>query len=225
MAARIIERVAVPYTIEGAQVRIGASIGIAVHERGETKPAALVRNADLALYCAKDAGRGTFRFYEDAMHVQASERRTLEEDLRDALGRGELALVYQPVVDVATEKISGFEVLIRWDHPTRGRISPDVFIPIAEEANLITRIGEWTIRSACAQAASWPDDLRVAVNVSPTQFAAGDITAVVVNALAQTRSCSLAAGARGDRKRVPGRRRRQYRHLQPFEGDRRAAGA
>ena len=125
-------------------------------------------------------------FYEEAMHEQASERRTLEEDLRDALGRGELSLVYQPVVDVATEKISGFEVLTRWDHPTRGRISPDIFIPIAEEANLIARIGEWTIRSACAQIAIWPKGLRIAVNVSPTQFAAGDITRVVLNAIAQT---------------------------------------
>ena len=186
LAARIIEAVSLPYIVEGSQVRIGASIGIAVHERGETKPSALVRNADLALYCAKDAGRGTFRFYEQAMHEQASERRTLEEDLRDALGRGELSLVYQPVVDVATEKIAGFEVLTRWDHPTRGRISPDIFIPIAEEANLIARIGEWTIRSACAQIAAWPEGLRVAVNVSPTQFAAGDITAVVLNAIAQT---------------------------------------
>ena len=186
LSLRIIEAVSLPYIVEGSQVRIGASIGVSVHQSGDINPASLVRNADLSLYCAKDAGRGTFRFYEEAMHEQASERRTLEEDLRDALGRGELSLVYQPVVDVATEKISGFEVLTRWDHPTRGRISPDIFIPIAEEANLIARIGEWTIRSACAQIAIWPKGLRIAVNVSPTQFAAGDITRVVLNAIAQT---------------------------------------
>ncbi len=185
LAARVIEAVAIPYIVEGAQVRIGVSVGIAVHVSGSTSPASLVRNADLALYCAKDAGRGVFRFYEQSMHEQASERRTLEEDLRDALSRGELSLVYQPVVDAATEKISGFEVLTRWDHPTRGRIGPDVFIPIAEEANLIGRIGEWTIRSACAQIALWPKGLCVAVNVSPSQFSAGDLTAVVINAIAQ----------------------------------------
>ena len=186
LAKRIIESLSLPYIVEGSQVRIGASIGIAVHESGEVKPASLVRNADLSLYSAKDAGRGTYRFYEESMHLEASERRTLEEDLRDALGRGELSLVYQPVIDVATEKIVGFEVLTRWDHPTRGRISPDVFIPIAEEANLIGRMGEWILRSACAQIAVWPGKLRIAVNVSPTQFAAGDITAVALNAIAQT---------------------------------------
>ena len=186
LAAHIIEALSIPYIVEGSQVRIGASIGIAIHELGEVQASSLVRNADLSLYCAKDAGRGTYRFYEAAMHEEASERRTLEEDLRDALNRGELSLVYQPVVDVSTEKITGFEVLCRWDHPVKGPISPAVFIPIAEEANLISRIGEWTIRSACEQIAQWPGDLRIAVNVSPLQFARGDIAMIVTSAVAQS---------------------------------------
>ncbi len=186
LARRIIEALSIPYIVEGAQVRIGASIGIVVYTDGPVSQAALVRSADLALYAAKDAGRGTFRFYETSMHELASERRTLEEDLREALARGQLSLVYQPIIEIATEQISGFEVLTRWDHPTRGRIGPDVFITIAEEANLISRIGDWTIRSACEQMAQWPGHLTVAVNVSPTQFAASDLTAVVVNALAQS---------------------------------------
>ena len=132
---------------------------------------ALVRNADLALYAAKDAGRGVYRFYADAMHNQASERKAIEDALRDALVKDELRLLYQPIVDVSSERITGFEALIRWHHATEGMISPSKFIPIAEESNLIVPIGEWVIRTACASIALLGPCYRVAVNVSPRQFA------------------------------------------------------
>ncbi len=166
-------------------MRIGASIGIAIHELGEVQASSLVRNADLSLYCAKDAGRGTYRFYETAMHEEASERRTLEEDLRDALNRESCRWSYQPVVDVSTEKITGFEVLCRWDHPVKGPISPAVSSRLPKRQSH-SRIGEWTIRSACEQIAQWPGDLRIAVNVSPLQFARGDIAMIVTSAVAQS---------------------------------------
>ncbi len=184
IADKIIAILSQPYQVLQGPVRIGASIGIAISHADGIKADALVRNADLALYAAKDAGRGVSRFYKPAMHAFANERRELEEDLRAALSNGELSLVYQPVVEVATETISGFEALVRWNHPKRGAVSPDVFIPIAEEANLITPIGEWILRTACAQLAQWDGDLKMAVNVSPIQFAAENFTEIVINAIA-----------------------------------------
>ncbi|WOE76116.1 EAL domain-containing protein [Alterisphingorhabdus coralli] len=183
-AHAIIERLSQPYAISGSQVRIGASIGIAMSDEKADTTAALVRNADLALYAAKDGGRGAYRFYEADMHSRASERQALENDLREALNRNELFLVYQPVINVASETISGFEALVRWKHPVHGMISPELFIGIAEEAGLITQIGEWILRSACTQLAQWPSDIRVAVNVSTVQFATGNLPLVLTNALA-----------------------------------------
>ncbi|BBB13107.1 putative bifunctional diguanylate cyclase/phosphodiesterase [Sphingopyxis sp. FD7] len=183
IANAIILSLAKPFAIEGEQVRIGSSIGIAVSDGEGLSASALVRNADLALYAAKDAGRGVYRFYADAMHNQASERKAIEDALRDALAKDELQLLYQPIVDVGNERISGFEALIRWRHATAGTISPEKFIPIAEESNLIIPIGEWIIRTACAAIATLGPGYRVAVNVSPRQFANEALPATILNAV------------------------------------------
>lgn len=183
IANSVILSLSKPFSIDGEQVRVGSSIGIAVSEGEGLPSSALVRNSDLALYAAKDAGRGVFRFYTDSMHDVASERKAIEDSLRDALGRNELKLLYQPIVDVASERISGFEALIRWDHPTQGRISPSKFVPIAEESNLIIPIGEWIIRTACETIARMGPNYRIAVNVSPRQFVNANLPALIVSAV------------------------------------------
>lgn len=183
IAKGIILSLSEPFLIDREEVRIGASIGIAISDGAGLPSSALVRNADLALYAAKDAGRGVFRFYTDEMHNVASERKAIEDALRDALSKNELKLLYQPVVDVATERVSGFEALVRWDHPTQGRISPAKFIPIAEESNLIVPIGEWIIRSACETIAQMGPNYRMAVNVSPRQFANANLPSLIVSAV------------------------------------------
>lgn len=183
LADSVISALSQPYTIEGKQVVIGASVGIAMAPAHGSTTKALVRNADLALYAAKDAGRGVHRFYNKSMHADAEDRRTIEHDLREALANGELHLVYQPQVSTVTEHISGFEALLRWNHPKRGPISPASFIPIAEEAGLISRIGEWALRTACFELAKWPEEVKMAVNVSSIQFANPNFPAIVTNAL------------------------------------------
>ena len=171
LARTLIEQVSRPYVIEGHKVTIGASVGVAIGDPGRTSADALVRNADLALYAAKGAGRGKHSFYQPSMHSEAAERQMLENDLRQAIERGEMWVAYQPIVHAAAgEEISGFEALVRWQHPTRGAISPDKFIPLAEEAGLIGKIGEWVLETSIAEAARWPDAVRVAVNLSPIQF-------------------------------------------------------
>jgi EAL domain-containing protein (putative c-di-GMP-specific phosphodiesterase class I) len=130
----------------------------------------MVRNADLALYAAKGAGRGKHCFYQPSMHSDAAERQLLENDLRQAVERNELSVAYQPIVHAAGEEISGFEALVRWQHPTRGPISPTLFVPLAEETGLIGKIGEWVLRNALEEAAKWPDHVRISVNLSPLQF-------------------------------------------------------
>ena len=192
LARTLIEQVSRPYTIEGHKVTIGASLGIAIGDPGRANADALVRNADLALYAAKAAGRGKHCFYEPAMHSEAAERQLLENDLRQAIDRGELAVHYQPIVHAAGEEISGFESLVRWTHPVRGPISPSKFIPLAEEAGLIARIGEWVLRTALEEAAQWPDHVRVAVNLSPLQFNDPAIVTTVSTHLRET-------GVRADR--------------------------
>ncbi|HMP46206.1 MAG TPA: EAL domain-containing protein [Sphingopyxis sp.] len=184
LAADIIASLSQPYSVEGSRCIIGASIGIAISPFDGMTSEDLVRNADLALYAAKGSGRGRFRFYSNDLHQSAEDRRALEEDLRDALMRGEMELSYQPVVHARTDTVTGVEALIRWNHPERGSISPALFIPIAEEANLIWPLGEWVLRTACADAARWPGGMRVAVNVSPIQFANPDLPKVVTHALA-----------------------------------------
>jgi len=192
LARTLIEQVSRPYSIEGHKVTIGASVGIAIGDPGRSTADALVRNADLALYAAKDAGRGKHRFYEPSMHSEAAERQLLENDLRQAIERGELSMNFQPIVRTAGEEISGFEALVRWTHPARGLISPAKFIPLAEEAGLIHKIGEWVLRTSLEEAATWPDHVRVAVNLSPLQFNDPNIVQIVANHLRET-------GVRADR--------------------------
>jgi diguanylate cyclase (GGDEF)-like protein len=170
LSRTLIEQVSRPYMIEGHRVTIGASLGIAIGDPGKTCADALVRNADLALYAAKSAGRGKHCFYEASMHSEATDRQVLENDLRQAIERNELWVAYQPVVRAAGEEICGFEALVRWNHPVRGPISPATFIPLAEECGMIGTIGQWVLDTALMEAATWPDHVRIAVNLSPIQF-------------------------------------------------------
>ncbi|ANI77592.1 MULTISPECIES: EAL domain-containing protein [Sphingobium] len=184
LAQTIINSLSQPYTVEGTAVVIGVSIGISACPHDGDTADALIRNADLALYAAKGDGRGIHRFYSSEMHADAEDRRKLEEDLRHALACDGLHLVYQPVVSSRTERITGYEALLRWNHPVRGAISPAIFVPIAEDTGLIGPIGDWVLRTACRDAALWADDIRVAVNVSPIQFANPGLPATVMSALA-----------------------------------------
>ncbi|MFC0587848.1 EAL domain-containing protein [Novosphingobium aquiterrae] len=184
LARRVINDLSEPYSIDSHRVVIGVSVGIALSPDDGVTSEAIIRNADLALYAAKDGGRGRHHFYASDLHSDAEERRQLEQDLRDALGQGGLELYYQPVVHTSTERITGFEALLRWRHPVRGPMSPAKFIPIAEDSGLITQIGEWALRTACRDLANWPEAVRVAVNVSPLQFANPNLPAVITNALA-----------------------------------------
>lgn len=184
LADAIIASLSQPYIIDGTQVVIGASVGISLCPDDGTTSDELIRNADLALYAAKGDGRGVHRFYSPEMHADAEDRRKLEDDLRAALAEGALHLVYQPVVSAKSEKIIGFEALLRWDHPTRGAISPAIFVPIAEDSGLIGPLGEWVMRTACFAAAKWPAGTRVAVNVSPIQFSNPALPGIIMNALA-----------------------------------------
>ncbi|WP_338446187.1 EAL domain-containing protein [Pelagerythrobacter marensis] len=185
LAQEILHALSQPYTIEGQRVVIGSSIGIAISPDHGVTSESLIRNADLALYAAKDGGRGRFHFYSNDLHTAAEERNALERDLRDAIAQGGLELFYQPVVDASTERIAGFEALLRWNHPRRGWLSPAKFVPIAEDTGLITAIGEWAIRTACGALARWPEEVRCAVNVSPLQFASPQLPAIITNAIAQ----------------------------------------
>jgi diguanylate cyclase (GGDEF)-like protein len=184
LAEAIIRRLSFPYTIGPSTVSIGASVGIAISPFDGTDPDELVRNADLALYDAKAAGRGVHSFYQPQMHSEAEDRRVLEDDLREALAQGQLRLAYQPVIDLALNQPCAFEALIRWDHPARGEIMPSLFIPIAEEIGIIAPIGEWVLRTAIADAAAWPQHIRIAVNISPLQFRNPSLPALISNALA-----------------------------------------
>ncbi|QDK34597.1 putative bifunctional diguanylate cyclase/phosphodiesterase [Sphingomonas sp. IC081] len=184
LAERIIAMLSQPYSVEGNRCIIGASVGIAVAPFDGQDVDELVRNADLALYAAKHGGRGRFRFFSRDLLTAAEDRRMLEEHLHDALARGELELHYQPIVAAGSDAVSGAEALMRWNHPGKGVISPAQFIPIAEESPMICQIGEWALRQACQDAAQWPGDLRVAVNVSPRQFTDTGFPAVVASALA-----------------------------------------
>ncbi|MEO6152570.1 MAG: EAL domain-containing protein [Croceibacterium sp.] len=185
LATRIISSLAQPYAIEGQRVVIGASIGIAVSPDDGTSSEMLIRHVDLALYAAKDGGRGRFHFYAHDLLADAEARAALEKDLRDAVSTGGLELYYQPVVSTASEKITGFEALLRWLHPTQGWIPPNAFVGIAEDCGLIAQIGEWALRSACHDLAQWPDHIHCAVNLSPLQFANPNLPIIVTSAIAQ----------------------------------------
>ena len=184
LALRIIEAVSAPYTIDGQQVVIGTSVGIAVGPADGMSPDQLIRNSDLALYRAKADGRGTYRFFGPEMDAQMQARHLMEFDLRNALPAGQFELHYQPVVNLESNEISGVEALLRWRHPEKGIIPPSAFIPVAEEIGFIVPLGEWAIRQACATAAKWPSDVRIAVNLSPIQFRNPGFVQVVLGALA-----------------------------------------
>ena len=169
--------------VGGHQVFVGASVGISVLEAGDSDSAGLLKRADLAMYRAKADGRGVYRFFEMSMADQAKLRRSLELDMRRAAENGDFQLYYQPVVGLMERRVTGFEALMRWRHPTRGFVSPGEFIPLAEETGLIVPIGEWALRQACADAARWPRDLRVAINLSPVQFRSAGLISVVVREL------------------------------------------
>ncbi len=185
LAQRIIDGLSRPYTINGTVVSIGASIGIVTSDYDDRTSDDLMRDADLALYAAKAAGKGCFRFFAAQMHEAARERQLMESDLRLALEKDELRLMYQPCVDSETETVTGFEALIRWHHPEHGPMSPAVFIPLAEEIGLINEIGEWVLRTACKEAAKWPQHITVAVNLSPVQFRSHALPAIVRSILAE----------------------------------------
>ncbi len=183
LAARMLESLSAPYECAGHEVETGASIGIAMFPSDGNDPDQLLKNADLALDGAKTDGRGTYRFFEYAMNTRMQMRRELERDLRKALKSYNFQLEYQPLLDLATNEVSGCEALLRWNHPERGRISPAAFIPVAEATGLIVPIGEWALREACAEAATWPGEAMIAVNLSAVQFRSRLLVQTVVDAL------------------------------------------
>ena len=183
LASRLIEALSMPYQVEGHQVVIGCSIGVAVAPSDGADADQLLKKADVALYRAKLDGRETYRFFEPEMDARMHARRTLELDLRKALALGEFELHYQPLIELERSEVTGFEALLRWNHPQRGRVSPADFIPLAEETGLIVAIGEWVLRQACTDAATWPDQVKVAVNLSPVQFRTAALVRAVFSAL------------------------------------------
>jgi diguanylate cyclase (GGDEF)-like protein/PAS domain S-box-containing protein len=186
IAKTIITMISQPYQIDGSRCIIGASVGIAIAPYDGIASEELVRSADLALYASKGGGRGQFRFYSSDLHAEAERRRQIEEDLRDALASDQMHLVYQPIVDTKTNQVVSLETLARWIHPELGDISPAIFIPIAEEANLIGQLGDWALKQACMDAANWPNGIRIAVNVSAAQFANAGFSTLVAQALAHS---------------------------------------
>lgn len=184
LAQRVVHELGQPFDVEGHQLVIGTSIGIVIGDGEASSVDRLLKNADIALYCAKADGRGTFRFFEAEMEASLQARREMEIDLRRAIEQDEFVLHFQPLVDLRTNRVSAFEALLRWHHPTRGMVPPAEFIPVAEEISLIVQLGDWVLTQACKQAASWPDDILIAVNVSAVQFRNGHILTAVRDALA-----------------------------------------
>lgn len=190
-STRLISVLSESYDIDGIEVVIGASVGIALSPSDGTTSEELMRSADMALYRAKSDGGGVHRFFEREMDLMAQKRRDMEVDLRRAFANGEFQLHYQPLVDIGANRISGFEALLRWQHPEKGMISPAEFIPIAEDIGLIVSIGEWVLREACTEAAKWPGDVKVAVNLSAVQFRSRNLVQAVISALAHSGLSSL----------------------------------
>jgi diguanylate cyclase (GGDEF)-like protein/PAS domain S-box-containing protein len=186
LSRRLLQALGEPYLLDGHSVVIGATIGIAMAPSDGDDSERLLKNADMALTRAKNESRGTFSFFEAGMDARAQSRRKIEIDLRDALQDDVLRPHYQPLIDLSSGRITGFEALVRWPHPERGMISPAEFIPVAEETGLINAIGGLMLRRACMDAATWPDDVRVAVNLSPAQFRIGNLLASVMEALKQS---------------------------------------
>src|SRR5260221_2110551 len=186
LARAVLAAITQPIVISGNEFAPSTSIGIAIAPQDGENSGALLRSADLALYRAKEAGRGTYAFFEESLNERAQQRRQLEADLRLALERSEFELVYQPLFDLEHNRICSFEALLRWRHPKRGVISPAEFVPIAEDTGLIVPIGAWVLREACGRAADWPDHVRVAVNVSAVQFHRGALNESILRALADS---------------------------------------
>jgi diguanylate cyclase (GGDEF)-like protein len=186
LGQRLIEVLSTPFVVDGHDIIVGASLGIAVATDIDADAEQLLKSADLAMNRAKADGRGRFCFFEPDMDARAQARRLLELDLRGALVQGGFELHYQPLFNLKANAVTGFEALMRWSTPERGRVSPGDFIPVAEETGLIVPIGEWALRQACAEAATWPGDIRVAVNLSPNQFKSGGLVAAVVSALSHS---------------------------------------
>jgi diguanylate cyclase (GGDEF)-like protein len=184
LAERIRKALCEPFDLGDHRVTTGTSIGIAIAPNDGTNSDEVLKNADLALYSAKNGGRGSFRFFEPELDQLMHARRNLERDMRSALTAGEFELYYQPLVNIENGEISGCEALLRWHHPERGLVLPAEFIPLAEETGLIVPIGEWVLRTACAEAAKWPVNLKVAINLSPAQFRSKELVSIIVGALA-----------------------------------------
>jgi diguanylate cyclase (GGDEF)-like protein len=183
LANRLIDLLGHPYQVEGNQLNIGASVGIAVASEDQTKPEDLLKRADLAMYSAKAEGRGSYRFFEARMDESAQARRAMESLLRTADIEKAFEVYYQPLIDVVEKRVTCLEALLRWRHPEKGFISPAQFIPLAEEIGLIVTLGEWVLRKACMEATKWPDDVKVAVNLSPVQFKYSGLPRAVEDAL------------------------------------------
>ena len=186
LAQAILDSMRLPIDADGHQIATAVSIGIAIGPVDGENADELLKNADLALYLAKEDGRGVFRFFEPALDAAARWRRQVELDLREAIQAGQFVLNYQPVFNLKADRIGGFEALVRWHHPERGIVPPAEFIPIAEDTGLIIAIGEWVMQEACRQAMNWPDHVRVAVNVSPLQFRNTGFQAIILQALAHS---------------------------------------
>ncbi|MBR0705234.1 bifunctional diguanylate cyclase/phosphodiesterase [Bradyrhizobium liaoningense] len=184
LVARVFQAIRTPFDCMGHHLTSDASIGIALAPGHGTALDQILKNADLAMYAAKSAGRRTYRFFEPEMDAKVRERRQLDIDLRHAIAHGELEVYYQPCLGLKDDRITGCEALVRWRHPERGMVSPAEFIPIAEDTGLINEIGEWVLATACRDAAGWPDDIRLAVNVSPVQFKSGTLALKIMAALA-----------------------------------------
>lgn len=186
LAQSILDQLYYPLSVEGHQIATGCSIGIAVGPNDGVDADTLLKNADLALYRAKQDGRGVFRFFEPALDAAARKRRQLELDLREALHSGQFRLNFQPIFDLKMDRIGGFEALLRWEHPKRGNVPPIEFIAVAEDTGLIIAIGDWVMQEACRQATVWPEHVRVAVNVSPLQFRNSGFQTVIFQALSRS---------------------------------------
>jgi predicted signal transduction protein with EAL and GGDEF domain len=186
LAARIVETLSQPFEVDGHTIVVGASVGVARAPGDSRCPEALLQQADLALCASKNAGRGAFSFFEPALDRAARAAARLECELRGALARGELTVHYQPIVALRGGAVRTLEALVRWRHPVRGMIPPGDFIPFAEQSSLITGIGEFVLRQACADAAAWPEEVKVAVNVSPSQFRQGNVFGMILRALEHT---------------------------------------
>ena len=186
LAEKIIEIVGQPCCIDGHDVTVGASIGIAVAHPGDINTETFLKSADLAMYSAKSEGRGTYRMFDPEMDAVVQARRGLERDMRTALVQDGFRLFYQPLVNLQTKKVTTFEALMRWRHLERGSVPPSIFIPVAEEMGLIVQLGEWALRQACTEAMEWPDGICVSVNLSPLQFSKGNLVSTVMSALSSS---------------------------------------